>query len=302
MFVIGGCVGLLFRRKLSGMARKNVQLCIEILVRVVLLVVFWYTEKFKPFIRIIQKEEWWLYRYPHSTATAVPTKWLYTSCICAPIITIVVFSGVLDKKRHDAVPAFLAASLAFAINGLITNMVKVTVGRPRPDFFQRCFPSGTAPLGQPSVFNLMCTGDAKLVTEGRKSFPSGHSSYSFVCFGFCCLYMCGKLRCLSPNGRGNTLRFLAVLVPICIATLVAISRTSDYRHHWEDVVVGSLLGFTVAFATYFQYYPALTDNRCDLPLCMMNEEVGKSSFNSSSDGSYLEKVEVLRSDSNVKSM
>jgi diacylglycerol diphosphate phosphatase/phosphatidate phosphatase len=47
--------------------------------------------------------------------------------------------------------------------------------------------------------------------------------------------------------------------------MIAISRCEDYRHDVYDVTVGSLLGFTVAYATYRRYYPSLRSSKCATP-------------------------------------
>ncbi|KAJ9092452.1 hypothetical protein QFC21_006834 [Naganishia friedmannii] len=36
------------------------------------------------------------------------------------------------------------------------------------------------------------------------------------------------------------------LSPLLASTMVAVSRTADNRHHWQDVTVGSLLGLAIA--------------------------------------------------------
>lgn len=52
-----------------------------------------------------------------------------------------------------------------------------------------------------------------------------------------------------------------MVIPLLAASLVAVSRIMDARHHPFDVITGGLMGFLVAWASYRQYYPALTDTR-----------------------------------------
>ena len=42
--------------------------------------------------------------------------------------------------------------------------------------------------------------------------------------------------------------------PLLGATLIAVSRVSDYRHHWQDVVIGGLVGIFLALCGYTLYF------------------------------------------------
>lgn len=141
------------------------------------------------------------------------------------------------------------------------------MGRLRPDFLKRCIPVTD------SLKNIVCSGDKKIVMEGRRSFPSGHSSSTFGGMGFIALFFTNHFSVF--DGSGRIYKFLIFLIPILIASLVAISRIVDYRHHWEDVLVGSLIGCASAICGFFYFYPLLFETNN----LMANEQIDQSSDN-----------------------
>jgi diacylglycerol diphosphate phosphatase/phosphatidate phosphatase len=50
-----------------------------------------------------------------------------------------------------------------------------------------------------------------------------------------------------------------VMFPCLGATLIAVSRIMDARHHPFDVITGSLLGILCATISYRQYFPSLAE-------------------------------------------
>lgn len=56
------------------------------------------------------------------------------------------------------------------------------------------------------------------------------------------------------------------LCPLLGSTMVAVSRTADNRHHWQDVTVGSILGLAIAYVAYRAYFPSLSHEDAHLAL------------------------------------
>ncbi|XP_063847802.1 phospholipid phosphatase 5-like isoform X2 [Scylla paramamosain] len=91
---------------------------------------------------------------------------------------------------------------------------------------------------------------------------------SFCSLGFLSLWICGKLGVFKPR-RGQGWKLVMALVPLVVALMVALSRTTDYHHHWQDVLVGSMLGLLISYVCYRQYYPRLSSPHSHLSYLMV---------------------------------
>ncbi|XP_047518887.1 phospholipid phosphatase 5 [Pieris napi] len=243
----------------------SVNLLVEIVLRIGFLSAFCYMESMPPFIRVIQPSE--LHdscKFPRHDSY-VPTSTLWSIVLSVPCI-LSLLAWAFCNDCNDALEFLLAWSLSLGITGVLTDTTKLIVGRPRPDFFYRCYPDG---LESP---NLECTGDPADIMEGRKSFPSGHSSLSFCSLGIASLWLCGRLGVLS-RGRGSGVRVSVTLAPLVLASCIALSRTCDYHHHWQDVLVGSILGLSVSTFCYRQYYNPLSSDNAGVPYIVSTSNV-----------------------------
>lgn len=123
------------------------------------------------------------------------------------------------------------------------------------------------------VVDYKCTNDIDsswFIRDASKSFPSGHSSTSFyeavfviwlvfwnkshefILFMLNNIFVSFKPRYLqmrSPRIRSRLLIPTIQCVFLLFACLCSLSRITDHRHHWWDVLAGAKIGILFASLT-----------------------------------------------------
>lgn len=181
-------------------------------------------------------------------------------------------SFISNQRRYYTVlfhASFLAFSVSLTVSIFVTNFLKDLIGRPRPDFLDRCKPREGTPTNV-FVDSSVCTNtNMYVLKDGFKSLPSGHSSFAFGAFFFLSLWMAGQFGVFSQApafaSKGNGVKGLICTFPTLIACFIAISRTEDYRHRGSDVIAGTLIGVVFAWLSYRIFFPPLTADDCDTP-------------------------------------
>ncbi|KAL2330410.1 hypothetical protein Fmac_017991 [Flemingia macrophylla] len=109
-----------------------------ILLLLVLIVIILYI--IHPFHRFVGKDMMTALKYPLKSNT-VP---VWAIPIYAVLLPIVIFLLVYIRRRdvYDLHHAVLGLFFSILVTAVFTEAIKNAVGRPRPDFFWRCFPDG----------------------------------------------------------------------------------------------------------------------------------------------------------------
>jgi membrane-associated phospholipid phosphatase len=145
---------------------------------------------------------------------------------------------------------------------LVTEVFKLSFGRLRPDFRARYLNAAcTGVVDTPEGLDCSTvdtTGfriSEERLQDGMKSFVSGHSSSAFAIATFSSWWLGSTLVWGEDRPDwGPAVGALSMGSLLAGAGYVASTRLSDNKHHPEDVVVGSLLGATLATTAWFVHF------------------------------------------------
>ncbi|OCK81969.1 PAP2-domain-containing protein [Lepidopterella palustris CBS 459.81] len=256
---------------------------VDYVIIIVLIIGFYALDAVEPFHQHFALANYTLH-YPYAVHERVPILWAVVIAVVCPAIIIAIYTLVIDGLFSHQRPVassgrrrrlsgtyrlkdrlwelncgilglLLATAAAFTITGALKN----AIGKPRPDLLARCLPppgSVDPPFGL-SDHSICTQKDNAILKDGFRSFPSGHSSSSFAGLFYLSLYLSAKLHVL--DSRGEVWKTFVIMVPTLGAALIAGSRIMDARHHPFDVITGSLLGILVAWGSYRQYFPPVTE-------------------------------------------
>ncbi|CAG9133985.1 unnamed protein product [Plutella xylostella] len=165
--------------------------------------------------------------------------------------------------------ALASYALGYLFVEITANMAKNVIGRPRPNFFDVCKPSidCDAPEWQnryiqSSDYHCTGQGSAHLLQDTRKSFLSGHSAITAFAMVYVALYLESRMQWRGMRFLRHTLQFLAIMA----SWFTALSRVTDYKHHWSDVLAGYSMGFIVAVVTWLWTTNLISRDQKHVPL------------------------------------
>ncbi|KAK6308916.1 phospholipid phosphatase 3 isoform X1 [Coregonus clupeaformis] len=200
-------------------------------------------------------------RYPYKNGDTISDAVLCAAGILIAILSIVMGECYRIHQRMEGSKSFIGnpyvSSLykqvgvfifGCAISQSFTDIAKVSVGRMRPHFLDVCNPDWSAincSLGY--ITSYTCNGPESKVQEARKSFFSGHASFSM----FTMLYLAFYLQSRFTWRGARLLRPLVQFTLLMMAFYTGLSRVSDHKHHPTDVLAGFVQGALVAYCIVF---------------------------------------------------
>lgn len=229
-----------------------------------------YFEHIEPFQRQFSINDLTI-SHPFAEHERVPANVLLLWINILPLIIIPIFTVLFTPRPFKLYIVYISLLGVFISMGtcvFVTDVLKNWIGRCRPDFLARCEPKeGLLDNVLYTAADVCTSTDRAKLLDGFRTTPSGHSSMSWSSFGYISLWLNGQLN--SSHIHKGAWRSILAFLPCLLAFYVALSRTQDYRHHFIDIILGSLLGSFVAWWSYRRYFPEIKSNTCYVPYILL---------------------------------
>lgn len=105
-----------------------------------------------------------------------------------PLLILIFWAAVLQPGIHKVHVTILGLFISLILTSFLTDVVKNSVGRPRPDLLDRCKAAKGTPEHTLVTIDVCTETDHHILHDGWRSFPSGHSSFAFSGLGYLALY------------------------------------------------------------------------------------------------------------------
>lgn len=211
--------------------------------------------------------------HPFAETERVSNNQLFLYAAGIPLGVIAALSLLITKPKHKFYVTYVSlmgVCIAVLSASVVTDVLKNSFGRHRPDFLARCVPRPDAPTDVMVVAADVCTlQNTALLMDGFRTTPLGHSSISFAGLLYLLLWLLGQLTVVRP--QAGAWRWAVAFLPTLGAVMIALSRTEDYRHHFVDVFVGLCLGAAIAVWLYFRLFPAISAFHCYQPRLVVEQ-------------------------------
>ncbi|XP_072942714.1 phospholipid phosphatase 1-like isoform X2 [Epargyreus clarus] len=154
------------------------------------------------------------------------------------------FTTKLDQSFRKTLWLYRSYVYGLFFNFGLIEVMKAISGNPRPTFFDICEPDTAKTCkGSEYVSTFECTStrfSKWFQSDSYHSFPSGHTSLSV----YCGLFMAWYLQRRAFDWRHRTIFTVPLLQMLCLtySAVSSLTRITDRRHHWWDVLTGAVIG------------------------------------------------------------
>ncbi|OHT04532.1 PAP2 superfamily protein [Tritrichomonas foetus] len=176
--------------------------------------------------------------YPHYDTGMKEATNLFVVVIC-PVIVYSILYGIIKTKGimdglipFDYLFVIIGHIGCVILTNILGNILKLQVGRPRPDFFDVLGINANSETAQPDGMSN------KQYIECFKSFPSGHTTSAACGMIYFILFLQKAI-----ITHQFWIYFLKIC-PILYTFYIAAMRITEHRHHFEDVLAGLIIGLT----------------------------------------------------------